>query len=62
MDTIKINDLFEGEVTLPLPYVMEVEVMNSWYVAIRLTNDKVYYIDQKEYYRIQNILISQSGK
>jgi len=45
-----------------LPYVMEVEVMNSWYVAIRLTNDKVYYIDQKEYYRIQNILISQSGK
>jgi hypothetical protein len=62
MDTIKINDLFEGEITLPLPYVMEVEVMNSWYVAIRLTNDKVYYIDQKEYYRIQNILISQSGK
>ena len=62
MDTIRINDLFEGEVTLPLPYVMEVEVMNSWYVAIRLTNDKVYYIDQKEYYRIQNILISQSGK
>jgi hypothetical protein len=62
MDTIKVTDLFEGEVTLPLPYVMEVEIMSSWYVAIRMVNDKVYYITQKEYYRIQNILISQSGK
>ncbi len=62
MDTIKINDLFEGEVTLPLPDVMEVEIISSWYVAIRMVNDKVYYIDQKDYYRIQNILISQSGK
>jgi len=62
MDTIKINDLFEGEVTIPLPWIMEVEIMNSWYVAITLINEKVYYIEQKEYYRIQNILISQSGK
>jgi hypothetical protein len=62
MDTVKVNDLFEGEVTLPLPYVMEVEIMSSWYVAITLTNNKVYYIDQKEYYRIQNLLILQSGK
>lgn len=62
MDTIKINDLFEGEVTLKLHMIMEVEVISSWYVAIRMVNDKVYYITQKEYYRIQNILISQSGK
>jgi len=62
MDTIKINDLFEGEVTLLLPMIMEVEIMSSWYVAIRMVNDKVYYITQKDYYRIQNILISQSGK
>jgi len=62
MDTIKINDLFDGEVTLPLPWIMEVEIMSSWYVAIKLINDKVYYIEQKEYYKIQNILISQSGK
>jgi len=62
MDTIKINDLFEGEVTLLLPMIMEVEIMSSWYVAIRMVNDKIYYITQKDYYRIQNILISQSGK
>jgi hypothetical protein len=62
MDTIKVTDLFEGEVTIPIPWVMEVEIMSSWCVAITLINEKVYYIDQKEYYRIQNILISQSGK
>ncbi len=62
MDTITINDMFKGCVTLRLMDVKEVYIHSYDWVIVETIQGQQYYISMREYNKVQNQLISSTGK